>query len=147
MPILLFQRQRLFRAVAGEFYMAYIANVDDQPVVRNYLTLVLTKVGHTVDEYPSLDHMKQSGKRYDLILTDNDMPGEKGIDYIRRVSGNGKSGPLNPPIVMHTSDVHKDPGIVGEARRMGADCIGKPFENEELFESINKALNGGPVSE
>ena len=63
----------------------------------------------------------ESGGRYDLIITDNDLPGMSGLDIIRHVRLLDRH--RNTPIIMLSASPYE-----AEARRAGADAFLKKPE-------------------
>ncbi len=103
--------------------MATILAVDDSPSVRQMVKLVLGGSGHTVTEAcdGSDGLAKASAQKFDLILTDLNMPVMNGIEMIR---GLRKMPALNGvPIVFITTE--SDDGAKQEAKAAGA-TVGSP---------------------
>jgi DNA-binding response OmpR family regulator len=77
--------------------------VDDSPVVRNLLRMTVRPLGFAVveaaDGRDGLDLLRE--KRFDLVITDSDMPRMDGLEFIRRVRGDERLRDL--PVVMLTA--------------------------------------------
>lgn len=74
-------------------------------------------------------------KDYDVLITDIRMPGMTGNQVLEKVS---KSHPALPVIII---TAHGNIPDAVEAIKGGAyDYITKPFENEDLLNSVNKAI-------
>ncbi len=61
--------------------------VDDDPVTQHVVTAVLANLGHTSeschDAGAAWERFEDEG--YDVVITDRDMPGESGLDLVRRI--------------------------------------------------------------
>ena len=75
--------------------VAKILVVDDEPVVREFLTQVLTNEGHKVETVGNADDALKriTSDRYSLILLDIKMPGMNGIELYERIQGTAQSWP------------------------------------------------------
>ena len=68
--------------------MKTIFLVDDSATILLSISGILTKAGYAVEKAPSaLDALKkvQAGVKVDLLITDLNMPGMNGIDFIKEV--------------------------------------------------------------
>jgi two-component system, NtrC family, response regulator AtoC len=111
--------------------------VDDDALIRSSLKSALADEGYTIDE-------AQSGKQAlasvielkpDLILMDVHLPDMSGLDVLERL----KAAHKNLPVVFITAFGSSSTAIRG--MQLGAfDYITKPFELDELFAVIEKAL-------
>jgi DNA-binding NtrC family response regulator len=114
--------------------------VDDSEGVRSYLASLLELRGFAVDTAPdgrSALELLGSGAAPDVVLLDVMMPGQGGLETLRRIRE------LHPalPVVM-LSVVGKAATIV-EAMQLGAtDYLNKPFEEEELVRALARARGG-----
>jgi DNA-binding NtrC family response regulator len=78
----------------------------------------------------------------DLVLLDYKLPDRLGIEVLRAVH---KASPRTP-VVMITA--HASVGGAVEAMKEGAyDYVGKPFEMEELIQTVGRALETGQLRE
>ncbi len=73
--------------------------VDDDPVVRRQMTLLLSSLG--VRQVVALEgaeialaEIARGGGEHDLLITDLNMPGTDGIEFLRRLAENGYRGCL-----------------------------------------------------
>lgn len=109
---------------------AHILFVDDDDRIRDLTKRFLTLKGYRVtsarDGEQALRLMAQL--RFDLILLDIMMPGETGLELLRRI----RSGPdRETPVMLLTA--RGDAGDRIEGLSLGADdYLAKPFEPEEL---------------
>ena len=111
--------------------------VDDEEVLRDVLDAVLRREGFDVVSAASGEEALSllDGEEIDLVILDIMLPGISGIDTLRsmRIS--------NPhlPVIIITAFSSIDGAI--EAMKHGAyHYIPKPFKNEEVIITVNKAL-------
>src|SRR5262245_25394467 len=117
--------------------MGRILVVDDHSAARESMIDVLSSVGHRVEGLPSaiaaLDKLNQES--YDIIISDLQMPGMTGLDFVRRLSRQ----PHGAQIIMITA--HASVSTAVEAMRHGAfDYLEKPFGIEQLERVVGAAL-------
>jgi nitrogen regulation protein NR(I) len=119
--------------------MAKILVVDDERNVRQAFEEVLADQGHTVvavrDGEDALRAIEDDG--FDLAILDICLPGMNGLDALARIK---QRRPKLPVIVM-TGQGTTNTAI--EATKRGAfDYQLKPFEPEEMLQTIAKVLEG-----
>jgi PAS domain S-box-containing protein len=109
----------------------HILIVDDEPVVRELLSEILTDRGHEVETVDNAtDALKKlETERYSLILLDIKMPSMSGIEFYGHVKDKAKS--LAKRIVFITGDA------MGKEtwhflRQTKAPYLTKPFDEEQL---------------
>jgi PAS domain S-box-containing protein len=121
---------------------AGILVVDDELVIRDIISRVLSGEGHKVDttDNAAAALKKIETKRYSLILLDIKMPGMDGVELYKRIQKTHKS--LARRVVFITGDA------------MGADTekflaetksahIEKPFDADQLKKAVKRALSEG----
>jgi two-component system, NtrC family, response regulator PilR len=111
--------------------------VDDEEVLRDVLEVVLRREGFDVVLAASGEEALSllDGDDVDLVILDVMLPGISGIDTLRAIRI------ANPtlPVVVITAFSSIDGAI--EAMKFGAfHYIPKPFKNEEVVLTVNKAL-------
>jgi len=115
--------------------------VDDSPTMRQLIISALRRVGdfQLVEASDGLDGLKKLGAdKFDLILTDLNMPVMDGLKLIAMV----RNDPLHRtvPIVIITTE-----GAVDDRDRalaLGADaCITKPIQNTQILDTVRGLLN------
>jgi two-component system NtrC family response regulator len=111
--------------------------VDDEAHQREMLSGILHRAGYAVETVATAAEALgalETG-RFDLLLTDQKMPGMDGLTLLERVQA------LEPglPVILMTAY-----GSVSEAvaamQKGAADYLTKPFEREELLLVLEKAL-------
>jgi two-component system, chemotaxis family, chemotaxis protein CheY len=119
--------------------MAKILVVDDSITMRQMVSLTLEKAGHTVTSADSgLSALKATEKeRFDLIITDVNMPGMGGLELIRELRM--RQATRSKPILVLTTEA--DPVKKAAGRTAGATgWIVKPFDPPTLLEVLPRVL-------
>ena len=114
-----------------------ILTVDDSPSIRQTVRLTLAMAGFEVSEADSaqaaLEVCEQS--KFDVVVTDLNMPGMDGIELIRRLRAQPKFRFI--PILMLTTESQLD--RKQEGKSAGATgWIVKPFTADQLLAVIKK---------
>jgi PAS domain S-box-containing protein len=118
---------------------AKILVVDDEPVIRQFISQVLSEQGHiveTIDNAASALKMVKS-KRYRLILLDIKMPGMSGIELYKQFQKIAPS--LTKRIVFVTGDV-MGKRTIGFLDKTKTPYLMKPFDAKQLKAEINRIL-------
>jgi DNA-binding NtrC family response regulator len=111
--------------------------VDDEEVLRDVLEVVLRREGFDIVSAASGEEALSmlDGEEIDLAILDVMLPGISGIDTLRAMR---ISNP-NLPVIVITASSSIDGAI--EAMKHGAfHYIPKPFKNDEVVLTVNKAL-------
>ncbi len=117
--------------------MAKILLVDDDELLRSLLKDALEQVGHQCAEVENVFQAKESlmGERFDVVLSDFNMPGENGLDLLAHVL---KCHSRTAFIMMTASAL---PHMQKKALDLGADgYLTKPFPLKSLVELIKEAM-------
>ncbi len=112
--------------------------VEDEPVVVNAASRILSSEGFTVDEVPAAEQAlkKLHQGSYKLIISDLMLPGISGIELIKKAKN------LNAaiPIIIITGYAMLENAV--KSFKAGAfDFIPKPFDFEELLGVVYRAMN------
>lgn len=110
---------------------------DDDRSLRRVLQFKLEQYGYNVtavvDGQQALDTLKDT--RFDLLLSDIRMPKVDGLELLERARG------LQPDLKVILITAHATVTQAVQAVKLGAfDYITKPFEDDELIATIDKAL-------
>jgi PAS domain S-box-containing protein len=121
-------------AASGE----HILLVEDQAVIREAITEVLTKLGYAVTQASDgLEGLSiaMAGQSFDLIITDIGLPGVNG----RSLADAVRSKHPHVPVLLMTgydpSVVHASPSLPA-----GMALLSKPFNVEALGEQVRRLL-------
>jgi len=112
--------------------------VDDDEAMRESLTWLIESVGLTVKTFSSADDFLKAyyPGRPGCLLLDVRMPGMSGLELQEYL----KKQQVTVPVIMITG--HGDVPMAVRAMKVGAvDFIEKPFNDEQLLESIRNALS------
>lgn len=122
--------------------MAKILIVDDEAKLRNILKIMLSLHGHQVEEAGNgREALELVGSHaYDLIISDIRMPEMDGLALLDRLKENN----VACPVIMITAFATVDSAV--EAMKRGAiDYITKPFEEERIVLTVEKAVGIGRI--
>ncbi|KAA5971608.1 response regulator [Pantoea sp. M_9] len=120
--------------------MANILIIDDHPVARLAVKMLLEKEGYQIigeaDEgYEALRLIREL--QPDMIIVDLDIPGLNGIEVIQKLRTGGFSGGI---LVLTARD---DEHYLNRCKQSGADgFIGKKNNLEELGDAVRTVLRG-----
>ena len=116
---------------------AKILVIDDEDSMCNFMEIMLSKEGYSVDTANTgtdgVDMLKD--KNYDLVIADMNMPGMTGLEVLQQV----KSFKTTQEFIVMTAFASVDSAI--EAMKLGAaDYITKPFKVDEIKLTIEKSI-------
>jgi CheY-like chemotaxis protein len=114
--------------------------VDDEPLIRELLSKVLSQDGYAVEMCgngkEAVQRVKENANAYSCILTDVKMPEMDGIAFLKQSQ---KISPITPVIVV-TGAATVD--IAVEALKRGAVAlIEKPFNNDKVLGTVREILS------
>ena len=117
--------------------MARILVVDDEPSMREFLQILLSKQGHEVltagDVASALERFRDDD--FDLVVSDLRLGRESGLDILKGV----KESSPQTEVVMVTAFATTENAV--QAMKLGAyDYVLKPFKNDEFRLVVEKAL-------
>lgn len=120
--------------------------VDDEPMARTLLRLMLVRAGFDVveaeDGFDALDKLKDG--RPDVMILDVMMPGIDGFSVCETVRAAPSTAEL--PIIMLSAKT--DMESVNKGLRLGADkYLTKPISPEELTRQVRDVLQQQPNSQ
>lgn len=118
---------------------ASILAVDDSPSLRMAVRTALVGAGYSVTEAcDGIDALgKVAGARFDLVVTDLNMPNMDGLTLIRELRRNPAHAGM--PIVFLTTE--SDDGFKQVAKAAGATgWLVKPFDPEQLVRIARKVI-------
>lgn len=118
--------------------LSLIAIVDDDPVMRDALEMLVESMDHDVAVFASAEEYLRSGliRSTSCLISDMQMPGMSGLDLQERLIADGH----RVPIIFVTAEC--DPAT--RTRGLEAGAIGflpKPFQQENLVACLDEALS------
>jgi two-component system NtrC family response regulator len=111
--------------------------VDDERTQRQMLTSILERAGYVVTTAADGEEAlaKLDAGSYDLMLTDQKMPGMEGMELLERA----RTRIPGLPVVLMTA-YGSVSSAVDAMKRGAADYLTKPFERDELVLVLDKVL-------
>jgi DNA-binding response OmpR family regulator len=123
-----------------------VAVVEDDPLLRESLSLFLRVKGCRVETFGSAEDAGDAGKLggFGIVISDFLLPGEDGLSLLRKVREASKT------VVTVLVTAHGNRDFPEETRRAGIDAyIAKPFTTEELegvlLRLTGRARGGSPA--
>lgn len=110
---------------------------DDCVSNLKLLSAILTKAGYVVtcvyDGRQALDAITESPGRFEVLVTDHDMPNMNGLDLIRRL----RDVPFNGKIILNSATVtEKDLGSY--ERNFIESLLQKPVNPDRLLSAVGR---------
>ncbi|MFC2050997.1 ATP-binding protein, partial [Chloroflexota bacterium] len=127
---------------ARKVVKAKILVVDDETVISQFVSQILTDEGHEVEAVDSAEDAleKVKSEKYQIIMLDIKMPGMSGIELYRRFR---KTSPtLAEGVVFITGDV-MGASTMDFLNKTKVPYIIKPFDARQLKTEINRVLAKG----
>ncbi|MDD9939952.1 MAG: sigma-54 dependent transcriptional regulator [Myxococcales bacterium] len=118
---------------------ARILVVDDEAGLREMLRVLLTRAGYTVEvadgESKAVQCLQAAAASFDVIVTDLSMPDGSGMGVLRAARAQDAAS----EVILITA--YATTGQAVQAMREGAyDYVQKPFKNDELLATVEKAV-------
>jgi len=114
--------------------------VDDEPGIRELLSEVLLEKGFDVtsarDGQESLQFLKKN--KFDLLITDINMPNLNGIELLKRMKTAGRKEKI---VIMTGSPVDRSV-VSGDVPQVYFQLI-KPFKIKEFLQVVSSVLKAG----
>lgn len=120
--------------------MAAILVVDDSTTMRQMVAFTLSSAGHSVTEAPDGAQALALARKqkFDLVITDVNMPGMNGIDLVQNLREVPDCKFI--PILVLTTEAGAE--LKQKGRSAGATgWIVKPFNPEVLLDTLKKVLD------
>jgi DNA-binding NtrC family response regulator len=111
--------------------------VDDEQIIRESLSFILQKEGYEVEDAPNGQeaYKKVSENPPDIVITDIEMPGMKGVDLLEKISQ------VSPQTFVIIITAYGSIETAIKALRMGAyDYILKPLDFDELVLRLRRLM-------
>jgi len=113
--------------------------VDDEEAVRVAIARVLSRAGFTVETAESGEEaiaVINRGKQFHAILTDLQMPGVTGVEFLKLV----RERDLDVPVVVLTGNPSLE-SAMAVVQYGGFRYLAKPFKNDEIVEALRCATS------
>jgi len=128
------------RSIHGKQRMKTIFLVDDSATILLSISSILTKAGYAVEKAANAEEglrKFQAGTKADLLITDLNMPGMNGIEFIKEVRKLPACRFM--PILFLTTESEQSKRL--EAKAAGASgWIVKPATADQLLNTIKLVL-------
>ncbi|RZO21084.1 MAG: response regulator [SAR92 clade bacterium] len=114
--------------------LSKILVVEDEEIIRTSLVKLLVRHNYAVDDAVSVKAAlsRYNIKEFNLIISDLRLPGNPGSELINLAG--------TVPVIIMTSYASLRSAV--DIMRQGAvDYISKPFDHEELIQSVKRALS------
>src|SRR6476659_8189193 len=114
-----------------------IALIEDDAIVRRFLSIVLASAGYKPDVFDSGDAFLAADgpDSFDLVVTDLQMTGASGIDVLKAC----RAAPEPAEVILVTGFGSIRTAV--EAMGLGAfDYLAKPVESDELLHRVAQAI-------
>ncbi|WP_415908120.1 response regulator [Oleiharenicola sp. Vm1] len=114
-----------------------ILYADDMKELRELISIVLGRDGHTVETFPNgsvaLDRVTAAPQAYDLVITDHHMPEMNGLEFVRRLREQSYPG----KVMVFSSEI--SPLVQEKYRQLAVDRIlPKPIFPSQLRASLRE---------
>lgn len=118
--------------------------VDDEPSVLDTVAALLDSFGYCVTacDHPGSALVKLQLDRFDVVLTDINMPGMSGIRFLETI----RSFNVEIPVILMTGYAELD-STLGAIRNGAFDFISKPFNRRYLVQCLEKAIEHGKLKQ
>jgi len=127
----------LFRASTS---VGHILIVDDDARIRDTVTAVLVHTGYRVScaEDGEAGWNALCAAKFDMMITDHEMPRLKGLDLLRRV----RAAPLNVPVLLASGNIPwHEPDLL--PLLSPGEVLEKPYSAANLLEKVRSFLAPG----
>ncbi len=132
-----------------EFLNKKILIVDDVPMSLAFLNKELVKLGFnnivqfsdSVEAWEAFAEAQLSDNPFDLVMTDLNMPGLDGMEFVAQIKKDEMS--KETKIIIVSAD--HDPLVIDEAMEIGVEeYLTKPINAEELKDKLEFVFKGFP---
>ena len=119
--------------------MKTILAVDDSPSIRMMVVHTIRNAGyHVVEAADGSEALRiAADSRFDMVVTDQNMPGIDGLTLIRTLRG--KMEYKNTPIIVLTTEMDEAMKLQGRAAGATGWMV-KPFHPETLLGVVKRAI-------
>lgn len=127
--------------------MKHVLLVDDQIDIQEMLADLLRNHGVKVSAYANGKQAEKCLKeqRYDLIVTDLQMPKVDGFTFIEKVRGKTSNNTHTPIIVITGGQTTSEDRLYQLEKDSNAQILKKPFTKQAFLDSVCAAFGIGPA--
>ncbi len=123
--------------------MSRVLIVEDSPTMVQLLVFIIKKL-RDVEIDTANDGAnglkKLSEGRYDLVLTDINMPLIDGLKFVSLLRNDRSNGNRDVPVIIITTEGEES--IMEEGMKLGANSyITKPVNSQRVIETVRKFIN------
>jgi DNA-binding response OmpR family regulator len=115
--------------------------VDDEKLLARTLSIALREAGYRITVAGSAEQAERHAfgeAPFDLIVVDNRLPRESGIDMVRRV----RDRAVKSKVILMTA--YETPDVKVEAKRLKVDrYLKKPFDLTAIVEEVKELIGPG----
>ena len=111
--------------------------VEDDSTILEFSTLVLVHAGYQVNAVEGTQAAWEAlqSRSYDLLITDNQMPGMSGLELVSKL----RSAQVALPVVVASGGIGAEE-LAQNQRLQPAIALPKPFTLDQLLQSVAKRL-------
>lgn len=136
---------QIYARLLGDSLSQLVLIVDDEPMARTLLRLMLVRAGFNVSEaedgFDALEKVQTS--QPDIILLDVMMPGMDGFSVCEELRQRKETATL--PIIMLSAKTDLD--SINKGLRVGATkYLTKPISPEDLTRHVKDVLDANPIA-
>ena len=114
-----------------------ILSVDDFPTMRRIIKNMLGQLGlrdvHEAED-GAMDLSKLRGEKFDLVITDWNMPRMNGLELLKAIKADESLKKI--PVLMVTAEADKE-SVIKALKEGASNYIVKPFNAETLREKLS----------
>ncbi|HZQ61894.1 MAG TPA: response regulator [Casimicrobiaceae bacterium] len=127
------------KAAAAAGARTRVLVVDDSPSFRRMVRYVLNQGGYEVTEAGDANEAMAAVQRssFDLVLTDQNLPGTDGLHLIRNLRGTAQCAQV--PILMLTTESSGEMKAAGRAAGATGWMV-KPFDPVHLLDLVHQVV-------
>lgn len=123
--------------------MSRVLIVEDSPTMAQLLVFIIKKLkGVEIDTANDGANglKKLSENRYDLVLTDINMPLIDGLKFVNLLRNDRLNGNKDVPVIIITTEGEE--AVMEEGMKLGANSyITKPVNSQRVIETVKKFIN------
>jgi DNA-binding NtrC family response regulator len=111
--------------------------VEDDSTILQFSVLMLVRAGYQVSAVEGTQAAWEAlqSRTYDLLVTDNQMPGMSGLELVSKL----RSAQLALPVILASGGIGAEE-LAQNQRLQPALALPKPFTADQLLETVAEAL-------